>query len=119
MEIRQHCHWYRRPVPNLVAAAVEVVLQPVRTIRLRFHRRPYKMRSNSIHTANLQRISCCLSRYGGNPAVLESFGESFRGFSEEARTRGFPSPPFGGFGFSRYYSNRPYSTLLDRIFALQ
>ncbi len=22
-----------------------------------------------------------------------------RGFSEEARTRGFPSPPFGGFGF--------------------
>ena len=21
------------------------------------------------------------------------------GFSEEARTRGFPSPPFGGFGF--------------------
>ncbi len=23
----------------------------------------------------------------------------FRGFSEEARTRGFPSPSFGGFGF--------------------
>jgi hypothetical protein len=22
------------------------------------------------------------------------------GFSEEARTRGFPSPPFGGFGFA-------------------
>ncbi len=25
--------------------------------------------------------------------------EVFHGFSEEARTRGFPSPPFGGFGF--------------------
>jgi len=35
----------------------------------------------------------------GNPAVLESFGESFLGFSKEARTRGFPSAPFGGFGF--------------------
>ncbi len=23
----------------------------------------------------------------------------FHGFSQEARTRGFPSPPFGGFGF--------------------
>ncbi len=30
---------------------------------------------------------------------LGSFGESFHGFSEEARTRGFPSPAFGGFGF--------------------
>ncbi len=35
----------------------------------------------------------------GSSAVLESFGESFRGFSEEARTRGFPSPSFGGFGY--------------------
>ncbi len=25
--------------------------------------------------------------------------EVIHGFSEEARTRGFPSPPFGGFGF--------------------
>ncbi len=25
--------------------------------------------------------------------------EVFRGFSEEARTRGFPSPSLGGFGF--------------------
>ena len=33
------------------------------------------------------------------PGGLGSFGESFRGFSEEGRTRGFPSPPFGGFGF--------------------
>ncbi len=35
----------------------------------------------------------------GSPAILGSFGESFRGFSEEARTRGFPSPSLGGFGF--------------------
>ena len=27
------------------------------------------------------------------------FRGAFHGFSEEARTRGFPSPPFGGFGF--------------------
>ncbi len=32
-------------------------------------------------------------------AILGSFGETFRGFSEEARTRGFPCPPLGGFGF--------------------
>ncbi len=31
--------------------------------------------------------------------IFRSFGESFDGFSEEARTRGFPSPSFGGFGF--------------------
>ncbi len=31
--------------------------------------------------------------------VLGSFEGSFRGFSEEARTGGFPSPSFGGFGF--------------------
>ncbi len=35
----------------------------------------------------------------GSPPILGSFGESFHGFSEEARTRGFPSPPFGGFGY--------------------
>ena len=28
------------------------------------------------------------------------------GFSEEARTRGFPSPPFGGFGFFGVAGNR-------------
>ena len=28
------------------------------------------------------------------------------GFSEEARTRGFPSPPFGGFGFIGVASDR-------------
>ena len=32
-------------------------------------------------------------------AILGSFGGVILGFSEEARTRGFPSPPFGGFGF--------------------
>ncbi len=35
----------------------------------------------------------------GSLAILGSFGESVRGYSEEARTRGFPSPSFGGFGF--------------------
>ncbi len=35
----------------------------------------------------------------GSPAILGSFGESFRGFSEETRTRGFPPPFSGGFGF--------------------
>ncbi len=33
------------------------------------------------------------------PGDLGVLREVFRGFSEEARTRGFPSPPFGGFGF--------------------
>jgi hypothetical protein len=32
-------------------------------------------------------------------ATLVPFGESFLGFSEEARTLGFPSPSFDGFGF--------------------
>jgi hypothetical protein len=41
----------------------------------------------------------CLS----GPAIFGSFGESFLGFSEEARTRGFPSLPFGGFGFVVIY----------------
>ena len=40
---------------------------------------------------------CYLSyRQPGGLGVLR---EVFLGFSEEARTRGFPSPPFGGFGF--------------------
>ena len=33
------------------------------------------------------------------PGDLGVLREVFHGFSEEARTRGFPSPPFGGFGF--------------------
>ncbi len=33
------------------------------------------------------------------PGGLGVLREVFHGFSEEARTRGFPSPPFGGFGF--------------------
>ncbi len=39
--------------------------------------------------------------------------EAFRGFSEEARTRGFPSPSFGGFGFIvviAKYSIKPIET---------
>ncbi len=35
----------------------------------------------------------------GSPAILGSFAGSFRGFAEEARTRGFPSPSLDGFGF--------------------
>jgi len=41
--------------------------------------------------------------YFGSSAILGTFGESFHGFSEEARTRGFPSPSFGGFGFVVFY----------------
>ncbi len=33
------------------------------------------------------------------PGGLRVLREVFRGFSEEARTLGFPSPSFGGFGF--------------------
>ncbi len=33
------------------------------------------------------------------PGGLGVLREVFRGFSEEARTRGFPSPSLGGFGF--------------------
>ncbi len=35
--------------------------------------------------------------------------EVFLGFSEEARTRGFPSPPFGGFGFFNVVIELQYS----------
>ncbi len=35
-------------------------------------------------------------RQPGDLGVLRGV---IHGFSEEARTRGFPSPPFGGFGF--------------------
>ncbi len=40
---------------------------------------------------------------------LGSFEGSFRGFSEEARTRGFPSPSLGGFGFFSVISDLKYS----------
>ncbi len=33
------------------------------------------------------------------PGDLGNLRGAFRGFSEEARTRGIPSPSFGGFGF--------------------
>ena len=35
----------------------------------------------------------------GSPAILESFGESFHGLSEEARTRGFASLALARFAF--------------------
>ena len=36
------------------------------------------------------------------PSGLGIVPRVFHGFSEEARTSGFPSPPFGGFGFVGY-----------------
>jgi hypothetical protein len=45
------------------------------------------------------------------PAILRSFGESFLGFSEEARTCGFASLTMGAFGFEK--SN--YLKILARI----
>ncbi len=48
-------------------------------------------------TMTMQRLASLRSvRQLGGLRVLR---EVFHGFSEEARTRGFPSPPFGGFGF--------------------
>jgi len=38
------------------------------------------------------------------PGGLEVLRGVIRGFSEEARTRGFPSPSLGGFGFVVSYS---------------
>ncbi len=35
----------------------------------------------------------------GSSAVLGSFVASMGSVAEDARTRGFPSPPLGGFGF--------------------
>jgi hypothetical protein len=35
----------------------------------------------------------------GGSAVLGAFVASLNGVAEEARTRGFPSPSFDGFGF--------------------
>jgi len=45
----------------------------------------------------LQPIRSMQYRQPGGLGVLR---EVFHGFSEEARTRGFPSPSFGGFGFA-------------------
>ena len=72
------------------------VPQPVRTIRL--HRTPHKLRPNSMHRSILQTLACCSP---GMAAARRSWvlRGVIRGFSEEARTRGFPSPSFGGFGF--------------------
>jgi len=55
------------------------------------------------------------SRTPGSPAVLESFVAS--NVTEEARTRGFPSPPFGEFGFddSRQLFNAKFERVVIRI----
>jgi len=42
-------------------------------------------------------MTFCVFQQPGDLGVLRGV---IHGFSEEARTRGFPSPPFGGFGFS-------------------
>jgi len=36
------------------------------------------------------------------PSNLRVLQRVVLGFSEDARTRGFPSPPLGGFGFVKY-----------------
>ncbi len=77
-----------RLLPEVVAEAVVVAAVQVAAVRaaamwllglpthLRHHRKPHRMRSNSIHREILQTLSCCSSRYGGSPAILGSFGES-------------------------------------------
>ena len=47
------------------------------------------------------------SEKAGDLRVLR---EVFRGFSEEARTRGLPSPSFGGFGLIGVASDLKYSS---------
>ncbi len=59
--------------------------------------------TNIRRTANLIRlffisISPVIQRLN-QPGDLRVLRGVIHGFSEEARTRGFPSPPFGGFGF--------------------
>ena len=72
---------------------------PILCLHHQFHyHKPHKMRSNSKHTEILQTLSWLHSRCSGSSAVL-ILREVFRGFSEEARTRCFPSPPLGGFRF--------------------
>ncbi len=46
------------------------------------------------------KCGCLTVRQLGDLRVLR---EVFHGFSKEARTRGFPSPSFGGFGFVVIY----------------
>ncbi len=48
-----------------------------------------------IHDALLRFVRETL-RQPGDLGILQG---AFRAFSEEARTRGFPSPSLGGFGF--------------------
>ncbi len=56
-----------------------------------------KMHATSWCEAHLLRLAPTVPF--GSSAVLESFVASLEGVAEEARTRGFPSLPFGGFGF--------------------
>ena len=64
----------------------------------------------------MQRLASLRSvRQLGGLRVLR---EVFHGFSEEARTRGFPSPSFGGFGFivsTTNYSRKLLDCLIGNI----
>jgi hypothetical protein len=48
---------------------------------------------------NLANAFMLLVQVRRQPGDLRVLRGVIRGFSEEARTRGFPSPPFGGFGY--------------------
>ena len=53
------------------------------------------VRQLNLFMANASRQGSRIHR----PGDLRVLRVVFRGFSEEARTRGFPSPPLGGFGY--------------------
>ena len=72
-----------------------------------FRLRHFKCIYNPLWLTALFKEERVLQRFG-SPAILKSFGELFRGFSEEVRTRGFPSPSLGGFGFSYYLETQLY-----------
>ncbi len=55
---------------------------------------------------NLANAFMLLVQVRRQPGDLRVLRGVIRGFSEEARTRGFPSPPFGGFGFIGVASDR-------------
>ncbi len=64
-------------------------------------------------------LSAVRRLFGWRPGDLGVLREVFRGFSEEARTRGIPSPSFGGFGFmvvtTNYSRKLPDCPIVNRI----
>ncbi len=60
-----------------------------------------------LHTQrNLANAFMLLVQVRRQPGDLRVLRGVIRGFSEDARTRGFPSPPFGEFGFVGVASNQ-------------